>query len=688
MDLQQRAALLIAQKQWERIQQRAAATNQHPNDYSLKLAIEDALHAVDFIPAVLADLDEAIRNSPPEKKEYLEYQKWLAESQLKRAAEWAGIRKEHLRSLDIPAKQKAELELCRKDTTHWFQHWAWTADPRPDSPLYTVPFILFDFQKEGVDWLENLVFKLRSDGLIDKSRDMGVSWLTVTWAVKHWLFSSRQQQFHALFGSRKEDLVDKIGDMATMFEKMRFIIRTLPSWMLPEGFDVWEGMPYLRILNPETGSSLIGESSNANFGRAGRYTTIFFDEHAAFPDGGFAAWTAASQSSKSKISVSTPQGRLNKQAQLRYSGTIPVKSFKWDKHPWKDERWYNGQKLSMSDVEIAQELDISYDASQPGRVYPQYSELYHVITWPEFARVYPDAAVRDSTGKVLRYRIPPSWSLGRGQDWGSTESHPCVTLWMARAKEGAPLAGSVFVYREYIPPTGSTPNMVARAIKELEKPDNEGTRMALSVMSHEAKSERDTYNLEAQLPFVAWTTDYVGGIAQVNNYLEMVETQLPNPFAPELKGRPRLYFIVDEEQGMLKYDFESGSYWRIGAKDSKGLIRIRSEFPLYHYPETEEGKPVQKLRPFKRMDDAMDVLRCMASQWFPAIRPETIEEKIARQMPQELTPEAILKLPLPEQAAALHARQFKMAELRRANPPAMNWRKKVQFKRNARFPRL
>jgi hypothetical protein len=680
MDLQQQAAILYAKTRWQSITEKAQATNSHPNDYNLRLALEDAAHSIDLLPEVEAELDSIIASVSPEKREFLEYQRWLAGIQLERASSHAVERREYLRTIRTSNDQKRELELCRTDIKHWFNNWAWTADPRPDSPLYTVPFILFRFQEEGIDWLENLVFRLRSDGLIDKARDTGVSWLMVAWAVYHWLFGTRQNPFLALFGSRKEELVDKLGDMSTLFEKMRFVIRLIPSWMLPDGFSD-DHMGYLRIVNPETGSMLTGESSNPNFGRAGRYTAIIFDEHAAFPDGGYMAWTASSQSSKSKISVSTPQGRLTKQAQLRYTDGFPRKSFKWQQHPFKDERWYKGQKASMTDVEIAQELDISYDASQAGRVYPHFSELYHVITWKEFARVYPDAIVRDSTGKIARYRIPPSWSLGRGQDWGSTESHPCITLWMARAKEGAKYAGSVFVYREFIAPTGSTPNMVARAIKELEREDSEGDRMALSVMSHEAKSERDTYNMEAHLPFSAWTTDTAGGIAQVNNYLEIVDTTLPNPFVPELQGRPRLYIIVDDEEGVLKYDFESSTHWRLGAQSSKGLVRLRSEFPVYHYPESEEGKAVQRLKPFKRFDDAMDVLRCMASEWFPAIRPETQEEKIVRLLPKELTMEEICKLPQDQQASAFHARQFRISDLKRQHPPAMNWRKKAKYKR-------
>jgi hypothetical protein len=690
VDLQQQAAVLAAQKKFERLAERAKKANQHPNDFSLAIAIEDAIESVKFIPAEVEKIERIIaETSDADAKEYLQWQAWVLEQQLLRASEEATRRKDYIRSLDTPYKQRQEKELVSSDTVHWFNTWAWTADPRSDSPLFTVPFLLFPFQEDGIKWLERIIFELRSDGLIDKSRDMGVSWMTVAFAAKHWGFASRQSPFHALFGSRKEEFVDKLGDMSTLFEKIRFVIRHQPSWMLPEGFDVEKDMGFLRIINPKSGSTLIGESSNANFGRGGRYTVIFYDEHAAFPDGGYQAWTAASQSSRSKVSISTPQGMLSKQAQLRHSGKIAMRNYHWRLHPWKTEAWYKGQANTMSDVEVAQELDIAYDASQPGRVFPNYQETHSVITWKEFAKVYPDAKVLDASGNLVRYRIPTSWSVGRSHDWGSTEKHPAIVLWLAVAKAGTPLAGSVFVYREYQGPASAIPTDIADAIKAAEGPDNEGSnsRMALSIMSHEAKSERDTYSREHKLQFSAWATDTNAGIAQVKDFLKLIDKDKPHPFAeippgaPPLLGRPRLYFIVDDNEGKLSYNSSMKKFERVGPSTHAGMVRLRMEMPIYHYPEEEEGKAVQKMRPFKLFDDAIDCLRCAAGMWFPAIKPETIQEKLDKIVPDDMRLENILKLPPYEQAAALHAREYKMMELKASIPRPMNWRKKAKMKR-------
>jgi hypothetical protein len=71
-------------------------------------------------------------------------------------------------------------------------------------------------------------------------------------------------------------------------------------------------------------------------------------------------------------------------------------------------------------------------AAALGSVFPQYNEVYHVITWSEFARYYGDIA-RDQHG---RPRIPAGWNLGRAQDWGTTVQHPCATVWLAKPSRG------------------------------------------------------------------------------------------------------------------------------------------------------------------------------------------------------------------------------------------------------------
>jgi len=55
--------------------------------------------------------------------------------------------------------------------------------------------------------------------------------------------------------SRTADEVDKSGDMDSLFEKLRFMLRNLPDWMIPKGFSKEQGKDktnsYMNISDPE-----------------------------------------------------------------------------------------------------------------------------------------------------------------------------------------------------------------------------------------------------------------------------------------------------------------------------------------------------------------------------------------------------------------------------------------------------
>jgi hypothetical protein len=196
-----------------------------------------------------------------------------------------------------------------------------------------------------------------------------------------------------------------------------------------------------------------------------------------------------------------------------------------------------------------------------GAVFPQYNEVYHVITWSEFATFYSDMA-RDRYG---RPRIPPAWHLGRAQDWGTTVQHPCATVWLAKPTKGHQLWDSVFVYREMLFPEYPNPMTmevsplkVGQAIVDVERDWMESSRMVLSLMSHEATAALNTYNNDMppgyKLRFSKWKPDRLAGIAQLQNYLQIIDPTRSHPFRPHLLGRPRLYLIVDDAQGALIRD--------------------------------------------------------------------------------------------------------------------------------------
>lgn len=234
--------------------------------------------------------------------------------------------------------------------------WGMTSDPRNVEiglPVH-VPFVLFPKQAEFVEWVHTR-WRNREDGLAEKSRDMGVSWLCVAVAVHMWLFFANIQ---IGFGSRKEEYVDEIGNLKALFPKMRLFVDMLPREFRPKG---WDGGKYMLINNPENGASIIGEAGD-NIGRGAR-TGIYFKDESAFYERSEKIEAALSQTSNCKIDVSTPNGSGNSFYRKRHSGKIEVFTFHWKDDPRKNQVWYEKQMRDLDPVILAQEVDIDYSAS-------------------------------------------------------------------------------------------------------------------------------------------------------------------------------------------------------------------------------------------------------------------------------------------------------------------------------------
>lgn len=174
-----------------------------------------------------------------------------------------------------PALVPLAREYYRTRPVEFITDWCVTYDPRNagSSAPTTMPFIPFDRQAEFVVFLHELV-KAQSNGLVEKARDMGATWLSCAFSVWLWLFWPGAS---IGWGSRKQELVDRLGDADSIFEKMRQIIRLLPEFFKPEGFNEKDHMPFMRLLNPENGATITGEVGD-NIGRGGRKLMYFKDE--------------------------------------------------------------------------------------------------------------------------------------------------------------------------------------------------------------------------------------------------------------------------------------------------------------------------------------------------------------------------------------------------------------------------
>lgn len=357
--------------------------------------------------------------------------------------------------------------MCARDPVHWINTWAWTYDPRETCP--NLPFDLFPLQVEFIRWLQARE-AAAEDGLAEKSRDMGFTWLCASYALWAWLF---RPGFAAGFGSRKQDLVDKIGDPDCIFEKIRMLFRRLPRWMLPAGFTETEHDNFCKLLNPANGATITGEAGD-EIGRGGRKTIYFIDE-AAYLERPQKVEAALSQTTRCRIWVSTPNGPGNPFAKKRHGGKIKVFTFHWKSDPRKNRYevrdatgavvatgrgeapptvpagcrvvypWYEAECERLGDpVVIAQELDIDYTASIEGICIPA-KWVRAAVGYP-LPRSGPRVAGFDvaEEGKNRSVMIPRQGPVAEMPvDWG--QSNTTQTAYRAR-DEGEKLNVEVVFY--------------------------------------------------------------------------------------------------------------------------------------------------------------------------------------------------------------------------------------------------
>lgn len=621
---------------------------------ALQSALETAANAYLLIPGAQSALRElADAETDPIRKAAREYQIDLVEMQLARASDLAQKRIEYFARIKTAADIANEKEKCKADILHFFEYYAWGFDPRPDSPLNTIPFGLFEFQERYVHWLDYLVFKTRQSGVVPKSRDMGATETSLRWATYHWLFS---ESFEVLLLSRTEDEVDSKNDVNTLFEKVRFQLRLLPEWMQPTGFNLDRDMPYMLIKNPDNQSTFHGRAPTENVGRQLRVAAVIYDEHAFAPNGGHKQHTALSQTTKSLIAISSVGGRLNKFADLVLDNKTPQFVMDWREHPWKDSRWYDALPTgvfgtAMTGQQIAQEVDRDLDASQPGKVW-KFQEEYLFMTWREVVALYDKFHLGDKFRAANgRYKIPSDWRWSDYHDYGQTPGHEWAYLLAARPTEFYPLSDTIFVFvARNLEPTGLTTEQAVSLWRgyqfELGLADASGRFLHKPYdrrNSHEQKSLRETLMKEYGESWQPWDTDYIAGIEQMQTWFNVIDRNRPNPFRPELMGRARIIYVAPDDEYQLAFNEREGSYFVTNSKTEAGFMTARKQNSAYHYPEEERGKDVKKMRPAKQFDDICDVERALAVTWGVPAGKKTEEQEIESRLPEVLQQPSVME---------------------------------------------
>jgi hypothetical protein len=266
----------------------------------------------------------------------------------------------------------------RDHPVEFISHWLDTFDPRnlPVGLPATIPFVLFRRQRELVEFLVACL-NGEANGLVEKTRDMGATFAACGVSIWLWLFWPGAS---VGWGSYHEKLVDKIGVVDSVFEKLRRMIRGLPSEFLPRGLSPINHLAFMRIVNPENDASITGEVGD-NMGRGGRKLIYFKDESAHYEHPELIE-AALTDNTRVQIDMSSVHGLGNVFHRKREAGVdwepgqevvrgrTNVFVMDWRDHPEKDQTWHDRREQEARDngllANFAQEVERNYAASVEG----------------------------------------------------------------------------------------------------------------------------------------------------------------------------------------------------------------------------------------------------------------------------------------------------------------------------------
>lgn len=255
----------------------------------------------------------------------------------------------------------------RANPIQFVSDWGMTTDPRniERGLPALIPFVPFGRQIEWMQWLLER-WAGGENGLTEKTRDMGCSVAAMSLFSTLALFN---RDFVAGVGSRKEALVDGVGDPNTLFHKAHTFLKYLPVEFRGGWSDSDKAArSHMKIFIPHTGSVIIGEAGD-NIGRGGRASIYLLDE-SAHNRNQEAVDMSLSQTTRCRIDLSSVNGSNNAFAEKRFSGRVPVFTFHWRDDPRKTPEWYEREKARLPAVIVAQEIDIDYNASQENIIIP------------------------------------------------------------------------------------------------------------------------------------------------------------------------------------------------------------------------------------------------------------------------------------------------------------------------------
>lgn len=284
-----------------------------------------------------------------------------------------------------------ELHRSAADPAYFCTHYVFTQNLHLGAGAATIdPIPDWPYVRETIG-----AFFPARDVLIEKSRDMIVSWLAMAAVLHDLLF---QWNWPIMTLSALEDLVDDGGERSTvdtLHGKVRFMYVHLPRAFR-------EGVPlafsHLKIAHQAANTHVKGFSATPDAGRGPKWKRAVCDEFAKVPWSEQVMMAITAACPKGKALISTPRGKANAFSRIRHTASrqvypIPARldaheigchwerfRIHWSLHPERDRAWFEAMcaEGSLTEEQIAQEWEIDYNKSIGRRVYPAYREELHV----------------------------------------------------------------------------------------------------------------------------------------------------------------------------------------------------------------------------------------------------------------------------------------------------------------------
>jgi phage terminase large subunit len=255
------------------------------------------------------------------------------------------------------------------------------------------------------------------------------------------------------WGSRKAPLVDRLGDLDSIFEKMRRILDTLPKIFMPR----YESN-YMKIVNLTNGASITGETGD-DIGRGGRKLIYFKDESAHYehPE---SIEAALSENTRVQVDISSVAGLGNVFHRRREAGIdwypgqrvdprrTNVFVLDWRDHPGKNQEWYDQRQQRFIDDGLLhifrQEVDRDYAAAVENTIIPANwiraaINAHKKLLLPDEGRCMAGLDVADSGGHRNALAIRRGIILRYIDCWGERDTGATARKTVAAVRKYAPL---------------------------------------------------------------------------------------------------------------------------------------------------------------------------------------------------------------------------------------------------------